>query len=58
MLLDSNVLLRNGEFVHTRCFTRDVTDRNRAEANLRIQEERIRNILESITDAFFAVERQ
>ena len=31
VLIDSSVLWRDGEFVHTRCFTRDVTERKRAE---------------------------
>jgi PAS domain S-box-containing protein len=31
VLINSNVLWRNGEFVHTRCFTRDITDRKIAE---------------------------
>jgi len=36
VLIDSNVLWgKNGEFVHTRCFTRDVTQRERAEEALR-----------------------
>ena len=29
--LDSNVLWDEGQFVHTRCFTRDITERKRAE---------------------------
>jgi PAS domain S-box-containing protein len=29
--ISSNVLFENGEFVHTRCFTRDITDRKRLE---------------------------
>lgn len=29
VLVNSNVLWRDGEFVHTRCFTRDVTERER-----------------------------
>ena len=32
VLIDSSVLWRDGEFVHTRCFTRDVTERKQAEA--------------------------
>jgi PAS domain S-box-containing protein len=30
--INSNVLWRNGKFVHTRCFTRDITDQKRAAA--------------------------
>jgi len=54
VLIDSSVLWRDGKFVHTRCFTRDVTERKRAEAKARQQEQRTRTILESITDAFCA----
>ncbi|PYS81459.1 MAG: hypothetical protein DMF67_16600, partial [Acidobacteria bacterium] len=32
VLIDSSVLWEGGEFVHTRCFTRDITDKKRAEA--------------------------
>lgn len=35
VLINSNVLWEDGRFVHTRCFTRDITDRNRAEESLR-----------------------
>jgi PAS domain S-box-containing protein len=35
VLIDSNVLWENGKFVHTRSFTRDITDRKRAEQALR-----------------------
>ncbi|HEY3701802.1 MAG TPA: ATP-binding protein, partial [Acidimicrobiales bacterium] len=57
VLIDSSVLWRDGQFVHTRCFTRDVTERKRAAAEVRDQEQRTRTILESITDAFFALGR-
>jgi PAS domain S-box-containing protein len=39
VLIHSNAFFRDGEFVHTRCFTRDVTDRNRLEDELRAQNE-------------------
>jgi hypothetical protein len=35
VVIDSSVLWDEGRFVHTRCFTRDVTDRKRAENALR-----------------------
>ena len=35
VLVNSNVLWREGRFIHTRCFTRDVTDRRRAEELLK-----------------------
>jgi PAS domain S-box-containing protein len=34
VLIDSSVMWREGTFVHTRCFTRDVTERKRAERAL------------------------
>jgi|GEM_PF-209352 len=58
VLIDSSVNFKDGEFVHTRCFTRDVTERRRAEAEAREQERRSRTILESITDAFCAIDRE
>lgn len=41
VLIDSSVYSRNGEFVHTRCFTRDVTDRRRDEQELAITVQRL-----------------
>jgi PAS domain S-box-containing protein len=35
VLLHSNALFEDGEFIHTRCFTRDVTERVRLETELR-----------------------
>ena len=35
VLIDSSVLFRDEQFVHTRCFTRDVTESKRSEAALR-----------------------
>jgi signal transduction histidine kinase/ActR/RegA family two-component response regulator len=34
VLINSNVLWEGGKFVHTRCFTRDITERKRAEESL------------------------
>jgi len=36
VLISSNVRRRDGEFVHTRCFTRDITERRQAEESLRL----------------------
>lgn len=38
VLVDSSVLWEGDEFIHTRCFTRDITDRKRAEGALRERE--------------------
>jgi PAS domain S-box-containing protein len=39
VLIDSSVMREDGEFVHTRCFTRDVTERKQAEEELRAAKE-------------------
>jgi PAS domain S-box-containing protein len=35
VLIDSNVRWEDGQFIHTRCFTRDISERKRAEEALR-----------------------
>ncbi len=57
VLIDSSVLFKDGKFIHTRCFTRDVTERKRAELELHEQQKRTHTILESITDAFCTFDR-
>ena len=39
VMIDSSVLWEDGRFVHTRCFTRDVTEARRAEGELRAAKE-------------------
>ncbi len=48
VLIDSNVFWRNGEFVHTRCFTRDVTAWKLAERSQRESEEKLRLLADTI----------
>lgn len=56
VLISSNVYRENGEFVHTRCFTRDVTDLKRAEMGLRDSEARFRAVVETATAGIVTIE--
>lgn len=56
VLISSNVCWQNGQFHHTRCFTRDITERKGADEALRVASGRATDILESITDAFAALD--
>ena len=47
VLINSNVMWENGEFVHTRCFTRDITHQRRGE----FAESQLAAIVESADDA-------
>lgn len=49
VLINSNVLWQNGQFIHTRCFTRDITERKRAEQRLQTQNSVTRALAESNT---------
>ena len=48
VLIDSNVLFRDGEFVHTRCVVHGNRAEKRAVADLRASEDRYRSLAESI----------
>ncbi len=48
VLISSSVYRADGEFRHTRCFTRDITDRKRAEEALVESEDRFRTLANSI----------
>jgi PAS domain S-box-containing protein len=44
VLISSNVRRDNGRFIHTRCFTRDITERKRFEDELREQTETLETV--------------
>jgi PAS domain S-box-containing protein len=51
VLVHSNVLWRDGKFVHTRCFTRDITDRKLAEELAASERERLAEIARELENA-------
>lgn len=53
VLIDSNVYSEEGRFVHTRCFTRDITERKRMETALRATEERFELAVRGSTDGLW-----
>ena len=46
VVIDSSVMFRDGQFAHTRCFTRDVTERKRVERELRESEQRFARFMQ------------
>ncbi|HEV2174793.1 MAG TPA: PAS domain S-box protein, partial [Nitrospira sp.] len=58
VLINSNVLFEDGNFVHTRCFTRDVTERKRFEEALQISEARYRELIEGLPAAVYTCDAQ
>ena len=52
-VVSSDVLWENGEFIHTRCFTRDVTERTLAEEALKSSERKLSIIYDNSPDALF-----
>jgi signal transduction histidine kinase len=51
VLIDSSVYRKDGKFVHTRCFTRDVTERRRAEQSLKATLEQLEQARDAALDA-------
>ncbi len=58
VLIDSNVLLENSAFVHTRSFTRDITFRKRAEEALRASENHYRLLFESSPTPIYVYDQE
>ncbi len=51
VLLHSSVYLKDGQFIHTRCFTRDVTELKRVAGELEQSEQRYRSLVELSPEA-------
>jgi PAS domain S-box-containing protein len=48
VLISSNALFDDGKFVHTRCFTQDITERKKADQELRLNQELIETVVRNL----------
>jgi PAS domain S-box-containing protein len=58
VLINSNVMWEEDRFVHTRCFTRDITERKRAEEELQKSRDQLEELLSREQSARTEAERQ
>ena len=58
VLINSNALFENGQFVHTRCFTRDITERKQAENLLQHNHDTFFNLIQNSPFGLYVVDAQ
>jgi PAS domain S-box-containing protein len=58
VLISSNVLRQGEKFVHTRCFTRDITERKMFEMALKESEEQFRAVAETAADVIITIDEK
>ena len=56
VIINSSALFEDGKFVHTRCFTRDITMRKRAEDQVRESERRLRETIDALPAAIYTTD--
>jgi PAS domain S-box-containing protein len=56
VIINSSTLFEDGKFVHTRCFTRDITMRKRAEDQVRESERRFREMIDALPAAIYTTD--
>jgi PAS domain S-box-containing protein len=57
VLINTSVNWQDGEFVNTRCVTRDITERREYKQELERQNNRLEEVYGRISDAFFALDK-
>ncbi len=57
VLIDANMLSRNGAIVHARCFLRDITARKAAEEDLANERNLLRTLIDALPDAVYTKDR-
>ena len=58
VLINSSALFEDGKFVHTRCFTLDITERKQMEAQLRENERRFREMIDALPAAIYTTDAE
>ena len=58
VVIDSSALFEDGKFVHTRCFTRDITDRKKMLDQLRESERRFREMIDLLPAAIYTTDAE
>ncbi len=58
VMINSSGLFEDGKFIHTRCFTRDITKRKRAEDQVRQNERRLREVINALPAAIYTTDAE